>query len=219
MFPSFRDALENRAKSRPPVSVIRGPISPAEKGLQLGRQEDRHRPTAAARRRLDVGHVRAVHVRPLFPVQLDGNKMPVQDFSNGGVGKRFALHDVAPVAGVVADGKEDGLVFAPRLFECLLTPGEPIHGVRRVKEQIRTFFADQAVRRVRRLTDWRHCIFGIFRIHRHGCIGPNIRSEAARKRRSGNNLIPGSVPGDFLALLQGKIADPGSSRGLEANLN
>src|SRR5207253_9725493 len=63
----------------------------------------------------------------------------------GRVGKRFALHHVAPVAGVVADGKEDRLLVATGLFECLLAPRVPVHGVVSVKKQVRALLVSETI--------------------------------------------------------------------------
>ena len=64
--------------------------------------------------------------------------------------ERFALHDVAPVAGRVADAQEDGLVLLARLGEGLLAPRKPVHRVVLVLEQVGRFLPRQAVRIGRR---------------------------------------------------------------------
>ena len=50
--------------------------------------------------------------------------------------KRFMRHDVAPVAGRVADGQEDGLVLAAGLGERFLAPWMPLDRVARVLQQV-----------------------------------------------------------------------------------
>jgi hypothetical protein len=52
---------------------------------------------------------------------------------------------MAPVAGGVADGEEDGLIFAAGFFESLLAPGIPIDGVQGVLAKIRAFFVLEAI--------------------------------------------------------------------------
>jgi hypothetical protein len=54
-------------------------------------------------------------------------------------------HDMAPVAGGVADGEQDRLVFARRFGERLWPPGPPIHRIVLVLEEIGTGFASEAV--------------------------------------------------------------------------
>lgn len=47
---------------------------------------------------LNKGHVDLVHIRPLFSVQLDADKVVTQDFANFFILKRLPLHNVTPVA-------------------------------------------------------------------------------------------------------------------------
>ena len=49
------------------------------------------------------------------------------------------------MAGRIADAEENRLVFDPRLCKRLIAPGEPIHGIVRVLEQVGRFFPRQAV--------------------------------------------------------------------------
>ena len=74
--PRFRDPLQHQRKARASVVIIRRKISSAEKRLQLRRQPHRHRPSAAARRRLHKGHVDPIDIRPLFPIHLDRPQNP-----------------------------------------------------------------------------------------------------------------------------------------------
>src|SRR5205807_6586804 len=60
LFPSGGDPLENFFKSRLTVSIFRRKISSANKRLQIRREPDTHRPTTAAGRRLDKGHINAI---------------------------------------------------------------------------------------------------------------------------------------------------------------
>jgi hypothetical protein len=55
------------------------------------------------------------------------------------------LHDVAPVAGGVADGEEDRLVFGQRPLERLLAPRIPVDGVVGVLEEVWACLLGQAV--------------------------------------------------------------------------
>ena len=127
------------------MTIGRREIGAAEKRLEFRREKDIQRPAAGAGRGLDESHVNLVHVRPLLAVHLDADEMFVENPGNLFVLERFAFHDVAPVAGRVADAEEDRLVFRARPGERLITPGEPVHGIVRVLEQVRRFFAHQAV--------------------------------------------------------------------------
>ncbi len=115
--PELADLLEQLEEAWPAVTRIRWKISAAEKRLQLRREKDIHRPAAAASRRLHECHVNLVHVRPLLAVHLDADEMFVEIFADAPVLERFAFHDVAPVAGGIADAQENGFVFARAPFQ------------------------------------------------------------------------------------------------------
>ena len=72
-------------------------------GPAVGQEEDGHRPAALAADRLRGGHVDGVDVGALFPVHLDGDEVGVQVVGGVLVLEGFMGHDVAPVAGRVAD--------------------------------------------------------------------------------------------------------------------
>ncbi len=59
--------------------------------------------------------------------------------------KRFAFHDVAPMAGRIADAQKDGFVLRARLGERFVAPRKPVHGIVRVLQEIRRFFAGEPV--------------------------------------------------------------------------
>ena len=91
-------------------------------------------------------HVDAVDVGALLTVDLDGDEEFVHFAGDGVVLERFALHDVAPVAGGVADGDEDGLILGRGAGEGLRPPRQPVHGVMGVLEQVGRRFVDELVR-------------------------------------------------------------------------
>ena len=72
--------------------------------------------------------------------------------SRGGVRvlEGFVRHDVAPVAGGVADREQDGLVRRPRLGQRRLAPGPPVHRVVGVLEQVGRGGEAEQVRRLGR---------------------------------------------------------------------
>jgi hypothetical protein len=71
-------------------------------------------------------HVYAVYIRPLFAVNLYRDKIPVEYLCDFLVLEAFTLHDMTPVAGGIADGKEDGLVLRFGFFKGFVTPGIPV---------------------------------------------------------------------------------------------
>src|SRR6202011_2529523 len=98
----------------------------------------RHRPPAGTGHRLYRAHVDLVEVRPLFAVDLDGNEVAVHQRGGLRIFERLAGHDVAPVAGAVADAQQDRLVFGPRSRQRLLAPWIPVDRVVGMLEEVRT---------------------------------------------------------------------------------
>ena len=111
----------------------------------LSENDDRQGPTPAAGEHLRHTHVEAVDVRPLLSVHLDRDEGPVHEPGHLIVLEGFPLHDMAPVAGRVADGQENGPVLQPGGLEGLLGPGVPGDGVVGVGQQIGALLVDEAV--------------------------------------------------------------------------
>ena len=123
-----------------------GQVGGGEKGLSVRGQDHVERPATPAGHGLAKGHIEHVEVRAFLAVHLDGHHDGAHERGHVLVLEGLALHDVAPVAGGVADGQEDGFVFGPGLGKGFLTPGIPVHGVVGVLEEIGTFFVDETVR-------------------------------------------------------------------------
>jgi len=109
------------------------------------RQEQIERPAATDAHGLGGRHVEVVHVGAFLAVHLDGYEPLVEDRGQAGIGERFALHHVAPVAGRVADREEDGPLLVSRPGERLFPPRMPVHRVVGVLEEVGALLADQAV--------------------------------------------------------------------------
>ncbi len=106
---SFEDAGEAGHPSR----VVGRVVGPAEEGLQVGGEEDRHRPAALPGHRLDGRHVDLIDVGTLLAVDLDVDERGIHERRDPGVFEALPLHDVAPVAGGVADREEDRTALSP----------------------------------------------------------------------------------------------------------
>src|SRR5207245_7210820 len=78
------------------------------------------------------------------------DEVRVQELGDLEVLVGLLLHDVAPVAGGVADAEQHGPPLAPRGREGLLAPRMPVDGVVRVLEEVRARLEDEAVRVARR---------------------------------------------------------------------
>ena len=104
------DALEHLAERGQAAARLGREVRPAVERAPVGQQEDRHRPAALARLRDDRAHVEAVDVGALLAIDLDRDEVVVHELRRGLVLERLALHDVAPVAGRVADREQHGPV-------------------------------------------------------------------------------------------------------------
>ena len=143
--PGVGDLGQDGCQAGLAAAVGGGKVGAAGERLEFRRQKDRHGPAAAAGRRLDESHVGGVHVGTFLAVHLDRHEGVVHELGDGRILEGFPLHHVAPVAGRVADGKEDGLVFLARLGEGFLAPRIPIDGIVRVLEQVGRFLVNEAV--------------------------------------------------------------------------
>ena len=128
-----------------PLSRRRREVRAAPERLAVRRHEHRHRPPAVARERDDRVHVDPVDVRTLLAVDLDADEVLVHERGRLVVLEGLVLHDVAPVAGRVADGQQDRLVLLARAREGLLAPRVPVDGVVRVLEEVRARLLREAV--------------------------------------------------------------------------
>ena len=149
VFPGGGDACEQRCEAGASVAILRRKIGAAEERLQIRREPDAHRPTAGAGGCLHEGHVNLVHVGAFLAVDFDAYEIFVEDSCDRRVLKRLVRHDMAPVAGRVADGQKNRLPLAARLFKSLRTPRKPVHRIVRVLEQVGRFLAREPVRGMR----------------------------------------------------------------------
>jgi len=108
---------------------VMGEVGAAVERLEVGRQENRHGPAAAAGHQLHRVHVDGVQIGPFFAVDLDRYEVLVHEGGHVVVLEDLVFHDVAPVTTRVADGQEDRLVLRAGLGQCGLAPGIPVDGV------------------------------------------------------------------------------------------
>ena len=158
VLPDAGHALEHPEETRHAGAVGGREVGAAVEGNGVGGEEHGHGPAALARHRLDGVHVDRVDVGALLPVDLDAHEVLVHIGGHGLVLEGLPLHDVAPVAGGVADGQQDRLVLGPRLLKGLRSPGIPVDGVVGVLDQIRAHLVDEAVGLVASGVDLRHVV-------------------------------------------------------------
>ncbi len=114
--PGLGQRFENAPEAVTAVLVLGREVGAGVEGLEVGGEEDRVGPSPLAGEDLGGGHVDLVEVGALLAVHLDVDEVAVHDLGDLGGGEGLALHDVAPVAGRVADGEEDGLVLGAGLL-------------------------------------------------------------------------------------------------------
>ena len=119
--------VEARLRREVRASVERPPVR---------REEDGHRPAAVAGHGDDRLHVEPVHVRALLPVDLHRDEALVHELRRLLVLEGLVLHDVAPVAGRVADREQDRLVLRAGALERVIPPRVPVDGVVGVLEEV-----------------------------------------------------------------------------------
>jgi hypothetical protein len=90
-------------------------------------------------------HEKMIKVWPFLPVYLDANEILVHQGGRLEVFKALPLHDMAPMAGGIANAHKNWpvLLFGPQ--QRLLAPGIPINRIMGMLEQIRAGFVDEAV--------------------------------------------------------------------------
>jgi hypothetical protein len=120
-------------------------VGAAEKGFARCGQPDAHRPAAGAGQLLHGAHVDGVDVGTLLAIDLDGDVVTVEEAGDRRVLEGLGLHHVAPVTGRIADRQEHGPAEPPRFGERLVTPGEPVHRVVRVLQQVGAGLQSQPV--------------------------------------------------------------------------
>ncbi len=141
------DAPADLGECRQAMARGIGKVRAAEKGhVVAGTQEHGERPAAAAagehlvRRLVDL-----VEVRALLAIDLDVDEQLVHHRRDFGILERLVRHDVAPVAGRVADREQDRPVLLPRQSKRVLTPGMPIDGIVRVLKQVGRSLARESI--------------------------------------------------------------------------
>ena len=136
-------------EGRQAIAGLLGEIGAAEEGHLVRGQKHGQRPAAAATGQHLVGQlIDAVQVRAFLAIDLDVDEQAVHHRRRGRVLEGLVCHHVAPVAGRVANGKQDRLVLRARQGQRCIAPGVPVDRVVGVLQQIRAALGSQAVGRV-----------------------------------------------------------------------
>ena len=127
------------------AAVFGREVGAAVEGFGLGGEEDGHGPASLAGDGLDGLHVDGVDVGPFLPIDFDVDEAVVHEAGDGRVFEGLPLHDVAPVAGGIADAEEDGFIFRLGLFEGFRPPGIPVDWVVGVLEEVGAGLVSESV--------------------------------------------------------------------------
>src|SRR4051812_8398116 len=107
-------------------------IGTAIKGPAIGCEKDVQGPAAAAGHGLYGIHIYMVQIRPLFPVDLDIDKMLIHERGRFLVLKTLLFHNMAPMTGGITNAYQQGFVQLLRLVQRFISPGIPVNGVMRM---------------------------------------------------------------------------------------
>ena len=120
-------------------------VGAAPEGLGIGREEHGERPSALLAHERERALVNGVEVGALFPVHLDVDEEAVHQPRRLFVLEALVGHDMAPVAGGIADREQDRLVGFLRLGQRGGPPGAPVDGVVLVLQEIGAGFRAELV--------------------------------------------------------------------------
>ena len=131
-----RHGIQYTDESGPSVAFLFGEVGAAPERLGVRREEHGERPAALLADLMQRVHVDRVHVRALLAVDLDVDEQVVHHRRGRLVLEALMRHDVAPMAGGVADREQDGLVRVLGLFQSRRPPGAPMDGVVLVLQEV-----------------------------------------------------------------------------------
>ena len=143
--PGIVDRSQHLAERGHAVARLGRVVRPAVERLARRRQEHGHRPPAVAGHPDHRVHVDGVEIGPLLAVDLDVHEHPVHQLGGLRVLERLVRHDVAPVAGGVADREQDRPILGAGALERLLPPRVPLDRVLGVLEQVRAGLVGEPV--------------------------------------------------------------------------
>ncbi len=142
----LRHTLKHLAERRPTPARLGRKIRAAPERGAVGGDEHGQRPAALLAQCVQRRHVEMVDVRPLLAVHLDVDEPLVHQRGGLRVLERLVGHDVAPVAGGVADRQQDRFFLRSRLLQRRRAPRTPVHRIVRVLQQIRRGLVTEQVR-------------------------------------------------------------------------
>src|SRR5947207_4658318 len=127
------------------LTIVGGEIGAPVEWTAIGSKEDGHGPATLLCKILYCLHINVINVGSFFTIYFNGDKMLIHQASYVFVLEGFALHDMAPVAGRVANTEQDGFVLLLRLLQGFFAPWVPIYGVVGMLQEVWTCLVDEPV--------------------------------------------------------------------------
>ena len=140
-----RDLAQHVDESRLAVTRRTRKVSAAPDRLAVRREKHGQRPAALLAEMMQRRHVNLIDVGTLLAIDLDVDEQLVHHAGGIVVLETLVRHHVAPVAGGVADGKQDRPSCLLRRCQRLRTPRPPIDRVVHVLEEVRAGFVPEPV--------------------------------------------------------------------------
>ena len=138
-------ALQHVDEARPAVPRGIGEVGAAPERLAVGRAEHGERPAALFPQDMQRLHVDGVDVGALLAIDLDVDEQLVHHRRDLRRFEALVRHDMAPMAGGIADREQDRPVGAPGLGQRLLAPRPPMNGIFGMLQQIGAGLGTQAI--------------------------------------------------------------------------
>ncbi len=192
--PGVGDGVEHLAERRVPGARLGRRVGARVEGAALGRREDVERPAELIREGAGRGDEGRIDLRVLLAVDLDRDEPLVQTRGERRIRERLARHDVAPVAGRVADRDEHGHVAAAGLRERLLAPRPPVDRVVRVAQEVGADGVGEAVGHASTLRAGRGADPGVRSSRACGRCRRARRSRRASARGRRGSPSPSAAP-------------------------
>jgi hypothetical protein len=143
--PDARDLVQHVGEARTAVAAFLREIGAAPERRAVGREKHGQRPAALLAKGMQGIHIDLVDVGALLAIDFDADEVLVHDRSRLVVLEALVGHDMAPVAGRIADRQGNRLVLAGGELERPGAPGLPVDRIVLVLEQIGAGFAVEFV--------------------------------------------------------------------------
>ena len=144
--PGVRERVDHVGERRHPAARDGREIRAHVEGPSVGCADRVQRPAALAVQLESGVHVDLIDVGPFFAIDLDADEGVVHARGDPGILEGLALHDVAPMAGAVADRNEDRTILSLGSSERLFAPGMPVDGIEPMLPQVGTRLVGEPIR-------------------------------------------------------------------------